>query len=156
MLGLEVIFRDYHLSSLDLELPRCWSWSGVEVGRGFLGMRGLGVLLALARCGRGAGVGAVLGLEVVFGVTAYPFFDIGVAVVLVELERCLSRKGFLKNTAYRFWQLDLSCCWSWHGVVVVLELERLWVYKSDFSGIPPIGFRHWSCCGVAVGTVLKT
>ena len=38
---------------------------------------GLLVLLELARCGRGAGVGAVLGLEVVFGVTAYPFFDLG-------------------------------------------------------------------------------
>ena len=51
---------------------------------------GLALLLELARCGRGAGVGAVLGLEVIFG-DGYclSVFYFGVAV-----------------------GLELACCWS--------------------------------------------
>ena len=39
----------------------------------------------------------------------------------------LKSEGIFEDTAYRFLQLDLRCCWNWQGVVVVLELERCWV-----------------------------
>ena len=80
---------------------------------------GLALLLELARCGRGAGVGAVLGLKVIFREYHRLIFDIGIAVAL-ELARCWSWSGVGFGSNFS----GLPPIHFGFGVAVVLELER--------------------------------
>ena len=111
---------------LTLELPWCWwSWSVLKSEGIFGGYRlsvfavGLALLLELARCGRGAGVGAVLGLKVIFREYHRLIFDIGIAVAL-ELARCWSWSGVGFGSNFS----GLPPIHFGFGVAVVLELER--------------------------------